>query len=44
MYSSTYVCVILEILGGKMKQSVILEILELNTFQKGQATNGVKQA
>ena len=30
--------------GSEVKQNVILEILELNTFQKRPATNAVKQA
>lgn len=44
----SYVNVLLEYIeektGSEVKQNVILEILELNTFQKRQATNAVKQA
>ena len=44
----SYVNVLLEYIeektGSEVNQNAILEILELNTFQKRQATNAVKQA
>ena len=44
----SYVNVLLEYIeektGSEVKQNVIPEILELNAFQKRQATNAVKQA